>query len=51
MMMRTAEEIAPQYIQTHPLMKETVNGLMRRRQHDAVGRELRGLAYRMGLAV
>jgi transcriptional regulator with XRE-family HTH domain len=50
-MLRTAEKIAPQRIRTHPFIKETVSDLMRRAQRDAVGRELRGMAYRMGLAV
>ena len=50
-MLRTAEDIAPQFIRTNPFMQETVNDLMRRRQREAVGRELRGMAQRMGLAV
>lgn len=50
-LMRQAEDIAPQLIRTNPYMQEAVNGLMRRRQAEAVGRELRGMAYRMGLAV
>lgn len=51
MMIRAAEEHAPQWIRTNAMMRETVRGLMQRAKQDAVGRELRGLAYRMGLAL
>lgn len=44
-----AEELAPQRIRAHPLIRETVAGLLRRARRDAGGRELRGLAYRMGV--
>ncbi|MGH3588799.1 MAG: hypothetical protein ACRDQ0_21025, partial [Pseudonocardia sp.] len=50
-LLRTAEDTAPQFIRTNPIMKETVGDLMRRRQREAVSRELRGMAYRMGLSV
>lgn len=46
----TAEEIAPSMIRNNYLMREAVADLLRRARRDAVGRELRGLAYRMGLA-
>src|SRR5262249_40514168 len=49
--MVTAERIAPRPVRTSPFMRETVADLMRRARRDAGGRELRGLAYRMGLAV
>jgi len=45
-----AEELAPQCIRAHPLIRETVSYLLRgARRDDAVGRELRDLAYRMGI--
>lgn len=46
-----AEKIAPQRIRTNPFVRETVADLMRRARRKAVGRELRGMAYRMGLGV
>ncbi|MGH3911512.1 MAG: helix-turn-helix domain-containing protein [Pseudonocardiaceae bacterium] len=46
-----AEKIAPQRIRTNPFVRETIGDLMRRAQREAVGRELRGMAYRMGLGV
>ncbi|MGH3717617.1 MAG: helix-turn-helix domain-containing protein [Pseudonocardiaceae bacterium] len=46
-----AEKIAPQRIRTNPFVRETVGDLMRRARSKAVGRELRGMAYRMGLGV
>ncbi len=45
-----AEVLAPQRIRTSPFVRETVSDLMRRARRDAIGRELRGMAYRMGLA-
>jgi len=48
---RTAEEIAPQRFRTNPLVREVVDDMRRRSRRDSVGRELRGLAYRMGIAV
>ena len=46
-----AEKIAPQRIRTNPFVRETVGDLMRRARREAGGRELRGMAYRMGLGV
>ncbi|MGH3722120.1 MAG: helix-turn-helix domain-containing protein [Pseudonocardiaceae bacterium] len=46
-----AEKIAPQRIRTNPFVRETVGDLMRRARSKAVSRELRGMAYRMGLGV
>lgn len=46
---RAAEDIAPLRFRLHPLVREAVAGMVERRQRDAVGRELRGLAYRMAL--
>lgn len=48
--LRRAEEIAPQRIRTNPFVREAVTDLIRRARRDAVGRELRGMAYRMGLS-
>jgi hypothetical protein len=47
-----AEQIAPQRIRTNPFVRETVADLLRRGQRDtATARELRGMAYRMGIGV
>ncbi|MBV8542516.1 MAG: hypothetical protein JO063_01320 [Pseudonocardiales bacterium] len=46
-----AEKIAPQRIRMNPFVRETVGDLMRRSRREAGGRELRGMAYRMGLGV
>ena len=48
--LRRAEELSPQRVRVHPLAREAVVGLLRQARRDAEGRELRGLAYRMGLA-
>lgn len=48
--LRTAERLAPQRVRTNPFVREIVTDLMRRARRDAIGRELRGMAYRMGLA-
>lgn len=44
-----AEALAPQRIRAHPLLRETVAGLHRRSRTGALDRELRGLAWRMGV--
>lgn len=45
-----AEALAPHRIRAHPLIRETVTDLLRRIPRDTnAGRELRGLAWRMGL--
>ena len=46
-----AEQLAPQRIRANPFVREAVGDLMRRARRKAGGRELRGLAYRMGLGV
>ncbi len=48
--LRIAEEIAPQKVRINPLVRETVGDLLYQARRDAEGRELRGLAYRMGVA-
>ncbi|MGH4007544.1 MAG: helix-turn-helix domain-containing protein [Pseudonocardiaceae bacterium] len=45
-----AEHLAPQLIHKDLFVRETVAGLLRQARRDAGGRELRGLAWRMGIA-
>ncbi|HEX2301350.1 MAG TPA: helix-turn-helix transcriptional regulator [Pseudonocardiaceae bacterium] len=47
--LRTAERLAPQRVRANPFVRETVIDLLRHARRDAVGRELRGMAYRMGV--
>lgn len=44
-----AEMLAPERTRTNPFVRETVVDLLRRGWYKAHGRELRGIAYRMGL--
>ena len=44
-----SEAIAPQLVHANPYARETVAELLRRARRDAGGRELRGMAYRMGI--
>ncbi|WNV83705.1 helix-turn-helix transcriptional regulator [Umezawaea sp. Da 62-37] len=46
----TAESIAPQLVRNNVFVREAVADLLRRAQRDSGGRELRGLAWRMGVA-
>ncbi|MGH3999232.1 MAG: helix-turn-helix domain-containing protein, partial [Pseudonocardiaceae bacterium] len=47
-----AETIAPQHIRSNPFVRETIADLLRRTPRDAAtGRDLRGMAYRMGIGV
>lgn len=48
--MLRAEKLAPQRIRTDVFAREAISAQLRRAQADAGGRELRGLAYRMGIA-
>ncbi len=48
--LRQAEKLAPEQIRNNPLTRETVTHLLRRERATAGGRELRGLAYRMGVS-
>lgn len=48
-MLREAERLAPETIRTHPLVRETVTSMLHRARNAAGGRDLRGLAYRMGI--
>jgi transcriptional regulator with XRE-family HTH domain len=45
-----AEQLAPQMIRRDVFVREVVASLLRRARRDAGGRELRGLAWRMGVA-
>lgn len=47
--LRTAELISPHRIQRGPVIREVLAELTTRAKRDAVGRELRGMAYRAGL--
>ncbi len=45
-----AEQLAPQQVHTNVFAREAVADLLRSCRRDASGREVRGLAWRMGLA-
>lgn len=49
--LRRAELISPTRVHRHPFTRETLAELVTRSRHDAIGRELRGMAYRAGLPV
>lgn len=49
--LRRAELISPARVHRHPFTRETLAELLARSRPDAVGRELRGMAYRAGLPV
>lgn len=49
-LLRKAEDLAPQRVRNMPFVREAVTDLMYRTQRDSVGRELRGMAYRMQVA-
>jgi hypothetical protein len=49
--LRRAELISPARVHRHPFTREILAELVARSQHNAVGRELRGMAYRAGLPV
>lgn len=51
MMLRRAEQISPARIHRHPFTRSLLAELLTRARRDAVGRELRGMAYRAGLPV
>jgi len=51
MMLRKAELISPEHVHRHPFTRSVVAELLSGAKRDAVGRELRGLAYRSGLPV
>ncbi|HEX7659125.1 MAG TPA: helix-turn-helix transcriptional regulator [Pseudonocardiaceae bacterium] len=50
-MLRRAERISPELVHRHPFTRSVLVELLSRAKHDAVGLELRGMAYRSGLPV
>ncbi|MBB5153115.1 XRE family transcriptional regulator [Saccharopolyspora phatthalungensis] len=50
-MLRRAEHISPEHVHRHPFTRSTLVELLALAKRDAVGRELRGMAYRAGLHV
>ncbi len=51
MMLRKAEQISPDHVHRHPFTRSLLAEMLGRTKRDAVGRELRGMAYRSGLPV
>lgn len=51
MALRTAEDIFPAKVHRDPLVRDVIAELLVRSRRDAVGQELRGMAYRAGLPV
>ncbi|WP_406693020.1 helix-turn-helix transcriptional regulator [Saccharopolyspora sp. ID03-671] len=51
LMLRRAEQISPARIHRHPFMRSVLAELLTKAKRDAIGRELRGMAYRSGLHV
>jgi len=51
MMLRRAELISPARIHRHPFMRSVLAELLAKAKRDAIGRELRGMAFRAGLQV
>ena len=51
MAFRRAEVISPRHMLRNPFVREVLAELLARSRRDAVGRELRGMAYRAGLPV
>jgi transcriptional regulator with XRE-family HTH domain len=51
MALRRAEELFPLRVLRNPFARDTIAELIARSKRDAVGRELRGMAYRAGLPV
>lgn len=49
--LRTAERMLPHRVQRDPFAREVIAELLPGSKRDAVGRELRGMAYRAGLPV
>lgn len=50
-MLRRAERISPEHVHRHPFTRDTLAELVRRSKRDAVGREVRAMAFRAGLPV
>jgi transcriptional regulator with XRE-family HTH domain len=49
--LRRAEALSPLHMLRNPFVREVLGELLARARRDAVGRELRGMAYRAGLPV
>jgi transcriptional regulator with XRE-family HTH domain len=49
--LRTAELISPERVQRHPFVRDVLAELLTHARRDAIGRELRGMAYRANLPV
>jgi hypothetical protein len=49
-MLLAAERTAPQRVRMSPFAAETVRTLLERSRRNAMGAQLRGLCFRMGLA-
>jgi len=49
--LRRAEQISADKVQRNPVARDLLGELLTRARHDAVGRELRAMAYRAGLPV
>jgi hypothetical protein len=47
--LRRAEELSPHRVRSNPLARDVVSSMLTRARREAGGRELRGMAYRMGI--
>jgi hypothetical protein len=45
-----AEKLTPQQVRSNPFVRDAVAGLLASARREAGGRELRGLAHRIGVA-
>lgn len=48
--LRRAEDVSPHIVRNNLFVREAVADLLRRARRESAGRELRGMAYRMGFA-
>lgn len=48
---RRAELLSPLHLHRNPVARDVLAELLTRSRRDAIGRELRGMAYRAGLPV
>lgn len=49
--LRTAESLFPTMVRREPMIRDTLSSLVVKARRDAVGRDLRGMAYRAGLTI
>jgi hypothetical protein len=47
--LRQAERLSPQQVHNHPVIRQQVTGMLERARRDTRARDLRGLAWRMGI--